>query len=97
MKKLTKSDMVDSLVQSLTASGKDISKATVSEILDLIAEFVTTSLKNGDSVNLQGVANFTVKEVKAKSGKAPNGVEWTRPAGKSVKASASKTLKDALA
>jgi len=96
MNKLTKSDMVDSLVQTLTASGKDLSKNTVSEVLDLVADFITKTLKNGDSVNLQGVANFSVKTTKAKSGTAPNGVTWTKPAGKSVKVTASKTLKDAL-
>jgi len=89
--------MIDSLVQTLTASGKDLSKATVSEVLDLVADFITKALKNGDSVNLQGVANFSVKATKAKSGTAPNGTQWTKPAGKSVKVTASKTLKDALA
>lgn len=99
MKRITKSEIVESMLKDIQETWGDdasMSKTKVSALLDLLTSIITVQLAEGNSVTLQGLCTFTPKMDKAKSGTAPNGTKWERPAQKSVKIAASSTLKKQL-
>ena len=90
---MTKQALVEHL--ALTA---DISKATADRVLEALADYVHTALKQGDEVTLPGLGKFGVSERSARTGRNPATGETMQIAAKRVaKFSAVKALRDALA
>lgn len=98
MKKITKSELIELMLKDIQANwnGEQLSKNKLSATLDLLTSTVAEQLAAGNAVALQGLCTFTPKMAPAKSGTSPNGTKWEKPAQKSVKISASSTLKKFL-
>lgn len=61
-----------------------ITKKEAESTLELILAAVKKACKDDGGVNLVGVGKAEVKDTKASSG-TMNGVEWSKPAGQTVK------------
>lgn len=68
-----------------------ITKKEADSILELVLGSVQQACKEDGGVNLVGVGKVEVVETKASSGTV-NGVEWSKPAGKTIKAKISKSF-----
>ena len=66
MAKLTKNDVVDSIVEQTDLSKKDANAA-----VDAFAATICEALSNGDSVGLIGFGTFEPKTRKARTGRNP--------------------------
>ena len=68
---------------------------TVSEVLSFSGEaFINEAVRSG-KCQIVGVGTLSVVSTAARSGKI-GGKEWSKPAGKKIKFSPSKSLKEAL-
>ncbi len=73
-------------------------KATVTKVLEAMSEVATASLQAGDEVMLHGLGKLKTKESAARTGRNPaTGEEIDIPAKTTVKFTAAKALKDAVA
>lgn len=80
------------------AEHSDMSKNTVSKVLDGLAEVATATLQAGEEVTLHGLGKLKTKESAARTGRNPaTGEEMDIPAKTAVKFTAAKALKDAVA
>ena len=89
---MNKAELIDAV-----ADAADISKAAAARSGDTVLEFITESLKNGNSVTLVGFGTFSSRRREARTGRNPRTGEPIQ-----IKASnlavfkAGKGLKDAL-
>ena len=92
MANLFKADIIESIAK------KTKNTKVASELfLDAFVETILESLKKGNDVSLIGFGSFKVVATKAKTGRNPRtGKEIKIPAGKKVKFTVGKTLKDPL-
>jgi nucleoid DNA-binding protein len=81
-----------------TLSEKTGNTKVASELfLDSFVETILESLKKGRDINLIGFGSFKIVETKARLGRNPRtGKEIKIPAGKKVKFTIGKTLKNAV-
>lgn len=90
--RLTKSDMVDSLVAKL-----NVSKAQAVNILDSFISIVQENMIKGNEIALTGFGSFKVTTRAARDGVNPKtGAKLKIAASKGVRFQAGKTLKDAV-
>ncbi|MGR3176744.1 MAG: HU family DNA-binding protein [Candidatus Anammoxibacter sp.] len=76
------------------ANGAGYTKVSTSEIVNLVFETISESLKKGESVNILGFGSFNVVQLKAKKGRDwRTGKELKIPARKAPKFKASENLK----
>lgn len=88
----TKTDLVNSVVESAELSKKDATKA-----VDAVFEAIQTALANGEKVQLIGFGNFEVRERAARKGRNPQtGKEIDIAATKVPAFKPGKALKDAV-
>ena len=79
------------------AENADISKEKASEIITIITDQITESLRNNDSVSLIGFGSFVQKHRPERQGKNPQtGEAITIKASNSVGFKPGKALKDAV-
>ena len=69
-----------------------ISKKEAAERLAIMLEVMTEGLKEFGEVNLTGFMKIHIVDTPAREGEM-NGKKWSKPAGKTVKAKISSTLK----
>ncbi|MCD6500858.1 HU family DNA-binding protein [bacterium] len=92
MAKLTKEDLVETIVKVA-----DCSKKCATDCLNAILNDITKGLKAGKDVVLTGFGTFKVSKRKARSGRNPQtGATIKIPAKKVPKFKAGKALKDAV-
>ncbi len=85
------------LVQKVAAKAGMSSKAQAESALDATIAVITEALKGGDSVTFTGFGSFKVSERAARKGRNPRtGAEMDIPAGKAVKFTPGKALKEAV-
>ena len=90
---MNKSDFINAITEKT-----DLSKASATQVLDVVLETVTNSLQDGESVTLPGFGTFTVKERAARTGRNPRTGEVIEIAAARVPSfKAGKSLKDAVA
>jgi len=86
----------DQLVREI-AAGTGQTQAATDLFLRKMREVLTKALNTGDRVELQQFGSFSVVETKARVGNNPRtGESIAIPAGKKVKFTVSKVLKDEL-
>ena len=89
---MNKAEFIDFL-----AKKSDLTKAKSAEVLDLVIEGITGSLKKGEEVKWTGFGNFKVTKRKATTGRNPQTGEAIKIAArKQVKFSAGKELKEVV-
>ena len=72
-------------------------KAQAEAALDALVNILTTAMKDGNSVTFTGFGSFNVIERAARKGRNPRtGMEINIPAGKAVKFTPGKALKDTV-
>lgn len=87
-----KADLINSIA---TKTGNV--KVASELFLDAFIETILETLKKGEDVSLIGFGTFKVVETKAKNGRNPRtGKEIKIPAGKKVKFTVGKVLKDSV-
>ncbi len=92
MAKMTKEDIIESIIKKTAASKKDATEA-----LNTIIEEITKALSKGGEVVLTGFGTFKVGARAAREGRNPKTGEKIKiPAMKSPKFKAGKALKDAV-
>lgn len=91
MSKLKKSEILEKLAESMGASKKEAETA-----MDAVASVVTAMLAEGDTFAWPGFVTLSPKDVGPKSGIAPDGSSWEKPASKAVKFKMGADLKRAL-
>ena len=75
----------------------NIAQTQVRNVVDMLLETIKDSLVDGEKVSLLGFCSFEVVNTKEKTGVNPSTQEKIIiPAGKKVKVSVSKTVKDAV-
>ncbi|AQT06324.1 HU family DNA-binding protein [Acetobacter persici] len=80
-----------------TAVGADIPKSTAAKVIDAYLSGITKSLKEGKDVTLSTIGKLSVKETSERAGRNPaTGESITIPAGRKVKFTPAKVLKEAL-
>ncbi len=93
MAKLTKNNVVDSIVEQTGLSKKDANAA-----VDAFAATICEALSNGDSVGLIGFGTFDTKDRPARTGRNPQTGAPLQIAAKTVPVfKAGKKLRDAAA
>ena len=89
---MNKNELVAAVPEKCALSKKDADK-----IVNSVFETITTTLKNGDKVQLVGFGVFDVRERPARVGHSPRtGAEIQIAASKSPAFKAGKALKEAL-
>ncbi len=89
---MNKTELIEAI-----ATAADLPKSTAGKALDAFTDAITTTLKNGDSVNLVGFGTFAVKERAAREGRNPQtGATIKIAAAKLPSFKAGKSLKDAV-
>lgn len=89
---MNKTELIEAI-----AIAADLPKSTAGKALDAFTDAITTTLKNGDSVNLVGFGTFAVKERAAREGRNPQtGATIKIAAAKLPSFKAGKSLKDAV-
>ena len=90
---MTKAELVKQLKEKAGLASQAQAEAALSNVFDIIG----VSLRNGESITIQGFGSFKVTERKARKGRNPRtGQEITIPASKAVSFTASKALKDSV-
>jgi len=90
---MTKAELVKQLKEKAGLASQAQAEAALSNVFDIIG----VSLRNGESITIQGFGSFKVTERKARKGRNPRtGQEITIPASKVVSFTASKALKDSV-
>ncbi|HET7629256.1 MAG TPA: HU family DNA-binding protein [Bacillales bacterium] len=89
---MNKTDLINSVAESAQLSKKDATKA-----VDSVFETISSSLQQGDKVQLIGFGNFEVRERSARKGRNPQTGEEIQIAASKVPAfKPGKALKDAV-
>jgi len=89
---MTKADLCATLAEKTT-----MSKAEAERAVNAFLETISDELSKGESVTLTGFGTFKVNERKARTGRNPKtGESMQIPAGKAVKFTAGKSLKDTV-
>lgn len=89
---MTKNQIIDQV-----AKQTGMTKKAVAEVVEALGGVVNNALVAGESVQIAGFGNFSVKEKAAYTGRNPRTNEAVEiPASRRVSFSASKTLKDKL-
>ena len=89
---MNKSDLIDAV-----AGDADVSKAEAARVVDAVIDSITRALKKGDTVTLEGIGTFQVRERAARSGRNPKTGETIKiDASKNPAFKAGKALKDAV-
>jgi len=89
---MNKTELINAVAQSSELTKKDSTKA-----VDTLLEIITTTLKNGDKVELLGFGNFSVSERAARKGRNPQTGEEIEIAASTVPSfKAGKKLKEAV-
>ncbi len=87
-----KADIVEHLVNSMSASKKDSADA-----VDAVFGFISAELAGGGKVQIPGFGTFSVSHRAARKGRNPQtGAAIDIPASKGAKFKAGKALKDAV-
>lgn len=90
--KITKEDLVQTLVKAINCS-----KKCANDCLNMILRDITNALKTGKDVVLTGFGTFSVSKRKARTGRNPQTGATIKIAAKTVpKFKAGKALKDAV-
>ena len=90
-------DLNNKALAELIAEKEGLTKKAANEILDLLVEETTKTLKAGGKVDIPGFGKFVVKERKARTGINPTTKETIKiPASKVPGFKAAKALKDAV-
>ncbi len=85
------------LVQKIHAKSGLSTKAQAEAALDALIDTLTTAMEAGDTVTFTGFGSFKVTERAARKGRNPRtGKEINIPAGKAVKFTPGKALKEAV-
>ncbi|MBX3250615.1 MAG: integration host factor subunit beta [Myxococcales bacterium] len=63
---MTKSELIDAVAQRT-----GITKSRAEQVVNCVFEAMTTSLDNGDGIEIRGFGSFTVRHYKAYSGRNP--------------------------
>lgn len=85
------------LVQKIYAKSGLATKTQAEAALDALVDTLTEAMKAGDSVTFTGFGSFKVTERAARKGRNPRtGMEINIPAGKAVKFTPGKALKEAV-
>jgi len=85
------------LVQKIHAKSGLATKTKAEAALNALLGVLTDALKAGDSVTFTGFGSFKVSQRAARKGRNPRtGKEITIPAGKAVKFTPAKALKESL-
>ena len=89
---MNKTELVSAVAEASQLSKKDAQKA-----VEAVFETITTTLQNGDKVQLIGFGNFEVRERAARKGRnLRTGEETEIPASKFPAFKPGKALKDAV-
>lgn len=91
MSKLKKSEILEKLAEKLGGSKKEAEAA-----MDAVASTISEILVAGDTFAWPGLMTLSPKDVGPKSGIAPDGTSWEKPASKAVKFKMGADLKRAL-
>lgn len=92
--KLKKSEFVEIIMKEL--GNDEASKKDVENSLEAVSNAIKKVIKKGDEVVIPGVMTIKPKKSKAKSGTAPNGEKWSKPAEKTAAVKIAKPFKDFL-
>lgn len=96
-KKLTKAELVDALVEKLTADGKNYSKAEAQRVLETVIGLVADKLTSGNIVELRGLGVFSPKLRPERVGRNPRtGESITTPAHYALAFKAGSEIKNNL-
>ncbi|MDK8643786.1 MULTISPECIES: HU family DNA-binding protein [Niallia] len=89
---MNKTELINAVAESSELSKKDSTR-----VVDSVMETITTSLKNGEKVEILGFGAFSVSERAARKGRNPQtGEEIEIAASKAPTFKAGKNLKDAV-
>ena len=90
---MNKQEMINAVAENTGET-----KATVTKVLESMADVATTILGAGEEVTLHGLGKLKTKQSAARTGRNPaTGAEIDIPAKTAVKFTAAKALKDAVA
>lgn len=85
------------LVQKIYEKSQLATKAQAQAALESLVDILSTAMKTGDSVAFTGFGSFRVIERAARKGRNPRtGTEISIPAGKAVKFTPGKLLKESI-
>jgi DNA-binding protein HU-beta len=91
---MNKNDLIDYIAKTCKA---EVSKALVTEIVDLVFEGIESELKNGGEARFVGFGTFKTSRRAASTGRNPRtGATIAIPASTRVKFTAGKELKAAV-
>ncbi|MEY8738439.1 HU family DNA-binding protein [Bacillales bacterium AN1005] len=89
---MNKTELINAVAQSSELSKKDSTR-----VVDSVMETITTTLKDGEKVEIIGFGSFSVSERAARKGRNPQtGEEIEIAASKAPTFKAGKKLKDAV-
>lgn len=92
---MNKNEFIAAVCDSKELAKLDMSKATVTVVVDAVLDTISNALKKGEEVRLVGFGNFYVAKRKAAKGRNPRtGEEIDIKASKQPKFRAGKQLKD---
>ena len=94
---MNKADLANKIWELHSKKGMDVSKKHAEEVVDLIFDTITDTLKSSDEVSIAGFGTFAVKDRKAREARNPRTGETVNvPAMKVPKFRAGKGLKEAV-
>jgi len=89
---ITKTELANRLAENC-----ELSKADAGRVLNGVLDEITTALSKGESITLPGFGTFKVTDRSERQGRNPQtGAPMTIKAGKNVRFTPGKTLKDAV-
>lgn len=89
---MTKQDLINSI-----AGKADLSKKSVTDVLEIAFDCIESALSSGEKVTITGFGTFSVSHRSARQGKNPRTKEViTIPASKTPHFKAGKSLKEAV-
>lgn len=91
-KTLTKTELVAKYAEALGST-----KAQASEAIEKLVGVISAELQDGNTVAIQGLGKFAVKDTPERQVRNPaTGETMTKAAGRTVKATIAKGLKDSI-
>lgn len=88
----TKAEIVEAVIAE-----HDLTKKEAQAIVETIFGGIKNHLASGKDCSIAGFGSFKVKEKAARSGTAPDGSTWTKPAHNAVSFKPASVLKEAVA
>ena len=90
-------DLNKKALAEIIAEKEGLTKKVATEIIDVMFEEITKTLKNGEKVDIPGFGKFVVNESKARTSKNPmTGEPIQVPASRKPKFRPAKALKEAV-